>query len=203
MKHRITIWLFVAVVVLVPMTVYGIVKLLENHYQSLPVLIGNDHRVGSFRMTNQAGQPVSEAAYDGRITVTDFFFTRCPVICPKMTRSLKQVQEAFGDKIRIRSFTVDPGRDTPAVLAAYRKRFAISGASWQLLTGDKKEIYKLARNSFRVVATDGDGGPQDFIHSDRLVLTDRRQRIRGYYDGTDPQAVNQLINDIKKLTDEN
>ena len=79
----------------------------------------------------------------------------------------------------------------------------IDNGNWDLLTGDKKELYKLARNSFMIVATDGDGGPDDFIHSEKLVLIDKQKRIRGYYQGTSEKATEQLIHDIKKLKDEN
>jgi protein SCO1/2 len=87
-------------------------------------------------------------------------------------------------------------------LQKYAQRFSINTRQWQLLTGSKQAIYKLARNSFEIVATDGDGGPDDFIHSEKLVLVDRQRRIRGYYDGTDDTAIKNLIRDIKKLQHE-
>ena len=100
------------------------------------------------------------------------------------------------------SFTVDPVSDSISVLQNYAMKYGVSADQWQLLTGDKKQIYRLARNSFRVVATDGDGGPGDFIHSEKLILLDKEQRIRGYYDGTSQKEVNKLIRDIKKLRNE-
>ena len=123
-----------------------------------------------------------------------------------MTRSLKTVQDAFEeerDGILFNSFSIDPGRDHPGRLKIYAQKFSIATDNWQFLTGDKKDIYKLARNGFRIVATDGDGGPNDFIHSEKLVLIDRQRRIRGYYDGTNLEDVNNLIHDIKKLQHEN
>ena len=89
-----------------------------------------------------------------------------------------------------------------AQIKKYADNFAINTTNWNLLTGDKREIYKLARNSFMLVATDGDGGPEDFIHSEKLVLIDKQKRIRGYYDGTGNKEAGQLINDIKKLKHE-
>ena len=97
----------------------------------------------------------------------------------------------------------DPERDNPERLRSYVNKFSINTNNWQLLTGTKTEIYRLARNGFMIVATDGDGGPEDFIHSEKLVLIDKQRRIRGYYNGTNSAEVNNLINDIKKLQHEN
>ena len=96
----------------------------------------------------------------------------------------------------------NPETDSAAVLARYARRFGINETSWQLLTGSKKEIYLLARKSFQVIATDGDGGEHDFIHSNKLVLIDKTKHIRGYYDGTDEKETAELIKDIKKLENE-
>ena len=122
-----------------------------------------------------------------------------------MTKSLIRIQEAFKTdaEILISSFTVDPERDSSAQLKKYARQYNVDTRNWNLLTGDKKEIYKLARNSFMLVATDGDGGPDDFIHSESLVLIDKQKKIRGYYNGTSNDEVNQLIIDIKKLKHEN
>ena len=117
---------------------------------------------------------------------------------------MKRINEVFenDNSVVLNSFTVDPERDSAAQLNKYADRFGIKTKKWDLLTGDKKEIYKLARNSFMIVATDGDGGPNDFIHSERLALIDKQKRIRGYYDGTSDKEVSHLINDIKKLKNE-
>ncbi len=119
--------------------------------------------------------------------------------------NMKKVQNAYNndDKIVFTSFSVNPEADSAARLKKYVSQFNISTDNWDLLTGNKKEIYKLARNSFLVVATNGDGGPTDFIHSDKLILIDKQKRIRGYYDGTSEKETNDLIHDIKKLKNEN
>lgn len=121
-----------------------------------------------------------------------------------MTASLKRVQQAYGnnDNIIINSISVDPEHDSIPQLKKYVNKFSINTRNWSLLTGDKKDIYKLARNEFMIVATDGDGGAEDFIHSEQLVLADQQRRIRGCYDGTNKQEVDQLIHDIKKLENE-
>ena len=121
-----------------------------------------------------------------------------------MTKNLKDVAIAFKNdhEILISSFTVDPYRDSARQLKSFSKRMNIDNSNWHLLTGDKKEIYRLARNSFFIVATDGDGGPADFIHSEKLVLIDKQKRIRDYYEGTNEREVQRLIHDIKKLREE-
>lgn len=204
MKKNTTIRLFILIVFALPFTVYAMVNLYERKWETLPVLGKEDHKIAAFELQNHKSESVTKDRWQGKIVVANFFFTRCPVICPKMTTHLRQVQQAFADDagVWISSFTVDPENDSSTQLAAYAHRFALDTHQWDLLTGDKKSIYALARNSFLVVATDGDGGPNDFIHSEKLVLLDKQQRIRGYYDGTSDSEVAQLITDIKKLKHE-
>jgi len=196
-------WLFIAAVVIFPVTVFAIVKWYENKYTALPVLGGEKHRIADFNLLNQHGGSSSLKDWDNKIVVADFFFTRCPVVCPKMTRSLKKVKEIYSNETQllISSFSVDPERDSVSHLKQYAEKMNIRD-NWSLLTGDKKEIYKLARNSFMVTATDGDGGELDFIHSELLVLVDKQKRIRGFYNGTIPSEVDELIRDISRLKNE-
>lgn len=193
-------------VFILPLLAWFLLSWYENKIESLPVLgKSKEHRIAGFSFINQDGQQKTLANWENKIVVADFFFTHCPVVCPKMTRSLKKIEQQFSnnDALHIASFTVDPARDDANRLKEYANQFEINNHRWDLLTGDKKELYKLARNSFMVVATDGDGGPDDFIHSDKLVLIDTKKRIRGYYNGTDEKEVEQLITDIKKLKHEN
>lgn len=213
MKNPSTIRVFVALVFVIPILAYAAMNWYEKRFQQLPVLgavatLNGEkkyHTIEDFSFANQDGRLVSSADWKGKIVVADFFFTHCPTICPRMTKSLGSIQQAYkGDgEILINSFTVDPERDSVAQLKSYSRRFGLDHTNWHLLTGDKKEIYRLARNSFMIVATDGDGGPGDFIHSENLVLVDKQRRIRGYYDGTSETEVDKLINDIKKLKNEN
>jgi len=193
-------WLFVAAIVLLPLTVFAIVKWFEHGYTRLPVYGSEGHRIDTFHLTDQQGVAVSLQQWKDRIVVADFFFTHCPVVCPKMTRSMKKVQQTFaGDEdLLLASFTVDPERDSVVQLQRYAERMDI-GKNWQLLTGDKTAIYRLARKSFLIVASEGDGGPDDFIHSELLVLVDKEQRIRGYYNGTDEADRNNLLRDLARL----
>ena len=200
MSKKYSIWIFVAAVVLLPMSVFALVKWYEHSFTKLPVLGVDNHTISDFELVNQYGATTSLHDWEGKITVNNFFFTHCPSICPKMVRNLKNVQQLLGrdSELLINSFTVDPERDSVAQLKAYASRMDINN-NWQLITGDKKEIYKLARKSFLVVATDGDGGPNDFIHSEMLVLVDKQKRIRGFYSGTDGDDMKNLLRDIKRL----
>ncbi len=203
-NNKYSIWFFVAAVIFLPLSVYGVVKWYEKKFNSLPVLGEKGHTIEDFQLVNQEGETVTTAKWNNKIVVANFFFSHCPLVCPKMTKNLRSVQTVYkGDEeILINSFTVDPERDNPEVLKAFANRFNALN-NWDFLTGDKKSIYKLARKSFLVVATDGDGGPEDFIHSEMFVLVDKNKRIRGFYKGTCSSETNQLINDIKKLKNEN
>jgi protein SCO1 len=200
MRKNFGIWLCVAAVVLLPMGVFALVKWYETSFTRLPLMGGSGHVIEDFTLLNHQGSTISSADWKNKIVVADFFFTHCPSVCPKMTRNMKTVQQANYNKpdLQFFSITVDPERDNVSRLNDYAKTLDIKG-NWQLLTGEKKKIYKLARNSFKIVATDGDGGPDDFIHSELLVLIDKEKRIRGYYNGTLREEVETLIRDIERL----
>lgn len=202
MYRKSFIWVFTAAVVIVPLLVFACVKWLENNHTALPVLGEPGHAISDFHLTNDDSQLVSIRSWDNKIVVANFIFTHCPTICPKMTRNLKRIQDAANEDVLINSFTVDPERDTPSKLKAYGKRFGADNKRWQMLTGDKIEIYRLARNSFLVSAADGDGGEEDFIHSEQFVLIDAQKRIRGFYSGTKDADVEKLIKDIRRLQNE-
>lgn len=199
MWRKFNVWGFVAVVVFLPIAVFGVVQFAQQRYQPLPILGPAGHSIAPFTFTNQTGDTVGLEDWKGKIVVANFFFTHCPSICPKMTYNLKRIQAYSGVKnMSLNSFSVDPERDSVAQLASFSRVFEIGG-DWNLFTGDKKELYRMARKSFMITATDGDGGPDDFIHSENLVLIDGQGRIRGYYRGTDEPSINNLIKDIQKL----
>ena len=203
MKEKLIIWMFVAAVVLVPSGVYGIVKWYEQSYTRLPVLGEPGHLVSDFTVRDQYGKQKGLQDWKGKIVVANLFFTHCPVVCPKMIRNLKTVRKSYaGDTgLLLASFSVDPVRDSSSRLKEFAGRMHIE-EGWQLLTGDKREIYRLARKSLLAVATDGDGGEGDFIHSEQLVLIDPDQRIRGFYKGTEEEEAKKLFADIKRLKKE-
>ena len=166
--------------------------------------ITTGHTIAPFRLINQNGDTISDALFNGKIYVADFFFTTCRNICPIMTGQLKRVYEEYkGDNnVMFLSHTSLPESDTPPVLKKYSLRFGAQLPQWQFVTGDKKEIYALARNSYLAVKTKGNGDKNDFIHTENLILVDAKKRIRGFYDGTSTDDVNQLIDDIATLKEE-
>ena len=159
------------------------------------------HKIAPFSLTNQNGKTVTERDYLDKIYVADFFFTTCPTICPKMTENMGALQKEFlaDPQVKFLSYSVTPQIDSVAQLKKYALEKGVVDSKWNLLTGDKKEIYTLARKSYLAVKEQGDGGPYDMIHTENFILVDPVQRIRGFYDGTDPQAMQTLITDIALL----
>jgi len=160
-----------------------------------------NHKVGEFSLTDQDGKTVTPTDFEGKIYVTDFFFVTCPTICPKMTDQMLRVYEEFNENsdILLLSHTVMPEEDSVPVLKEYANKFNISSEKWKLVTGDKKHIYGLARKTYFAAVTEGDGGVDDFIHTENFVLVDKEKRLRGFYDGTSKKDVDRLIKDIYTL----
>jgi len=162
------------------------------------------HTIGNFELTNQYGELVNRETVSGKIYITDFFFATCQSICPVMSRHMKEMQTAFAadDAVLMLSHTVNPMHDTVEVLRAYGESYGAIKGKWHLLTGDKKEIYALAKNDYLVNAIEDDGSEEGFLHSELMLLIDTKGRIRGMYDGTDQVQVNRLIADVKKVKQE-
>ncbi len=162
------------------------------------------HTIGNFSFTNQFGETVSNKTVENKIFVADFFFATCQSICPQMSGNLRDVQKAFetDDSVLILCHTVNPMHDTIEVLNAYGQKYEAKKNKWHFLTGDKKQIYDLAKTSYLVNAFEDDGTPEGFLHSELLLLIDKKGRIRGMYDGTDKVQVTKLIKDIKLLKQE-
>lgn len=162
---------------------------------------GQPHRVPAWSFTDQNGQTVSDRDVAGKVKIVDFFFSTCGTICPTMTSELTRVQDAFraDPNVVILSHTVDPETDSIATLKAYAQRYKALDGKWYFLTGQKEKLYTQARTGYLLPVQDGDGGPDDFIHSERLVLVDPEGKIRGYYNGTDARQVDTLILETKVL----
>jgi protein SCO1/2 len=162
------------------------------------------HTIRPFFFKNQYNEPVTESTTKNKIYVADFFFATCQSICPEMSTQLVQVQEAFKNdsSVLILSHTVNPMHDTVEVLNGYAQSYGAIKGKWHFLTGNKKDIYALAKDSYLVNALEDDGTPEGFLHSELFMLIDTYGRIRGTYDGTDPVAVRKLIADIKLLKKE-
>lgn len=162
------------------------------------------HKIAPFKMTNQNGETITDKDYNGKIYVADFFFTTCPTICPKMTANMGELQRVFrkDSQVMLLSFSVTPKVDSVAQLKRYATEKGVEDSKWNLVTGDKKEIYTLARQSYLAVKSDGDGGKYDMIHTENFILVDPEQRIRGFYDGIDSEALQILVDDILLLKKE-
>ena len=156
------------------------------------------HRIADFKLINQNGDTITQDTYKDKIYVADFFFTTCTSICPIMTDHMVKIQKKIlnDPQVMLLSHTVIPETDTVAQLKRYAIEKGVNDAKWNLVTGDKKQIYDLARKSYLATKTKGDGGPYDMIHTENFVLVDKEKRIRGFYDGTDPKAIDKLMKDI-------
>jgi protein SCO1 len=160
-----------------------------------------DHRILDFELFNHLGDTVSLSDVEGQILVVDFFFTRCATICPLMTKNLQRVHDRLSpeDPVQILSHSVTPVADSVPVLHAYADKHGADARLWWFLTGPKDHIYELARKSYFACLDEGDGGFQDFVHTENVVLVDDQGRLRGFYDGTDDKAMSRLFRDLTFL----
>jgi protein SCO1/2 len=160
------------------------------------------HTIADFSLTNQNGKTVTQKDYENHIYVADFFFTTCQTICPIMTEHMVQIQKQLeGDTlVKLLSHSVIPTYDTPEVLKAYAIKKGVDDIRWNLVTGSQEEIFTLARKSYLAVKDiPGTEDDLDMVHTENFMLIDKKRQIRGYYDGTDPEAIDQLLEDIEIL----
>lgn len=157
------------------------------------------HTIADFALVNQNGDTITQEDYKDKIYIADFFFTTCPTICPIMTKNMASIQGKIGDDVLLLSHSVTPQIDSVAQLKKYALEKGVDDSKWNLVTGDKKQIYELARKSYLAVKTDGDGGPFDMIHTENFILVDKKKRIRGFYDGTNAEEVERLLEDLQVL----
>lgn len=161
------------------------------------------HTIKDFSFVNQNGELITNETFDGKIYVTNFFFTICPNVCPRMTKNLKKIQAEFSEDetVKILSHTVMPWVDSVGRLAEYAQLNEVDVNQWQLVTGDKSALYDMARNAY--FADEGFGktvtAEEDFLHTENIMLIDTKRRIRGVYNGTLPLEMKRLIEDIKTL----
>jgi protein SCO1/2 len=162
------------------------------------------HTIADFSFTNQNGKTITQKDYEGKIYVADFFFTTCGSICPIMTTNMIDVQKAFADnpKVMILSHTVTPEIDSVPVLKKYALEKGVIDSKWNLVTGDKKDIYSMARKSYLAVKLGKPEELYDMVHTENFVLVDAERRVRGFYDGTKKEEVKKLIEDIQWLLTE-
>jgi len=166
--------------------------------------ISKYHTISDFSFVNQNGKTVTQKDYEGKIYVADFFFTTCGSICPKMTTNLVEVQKAIvnNPKVMLLSHTVFPETDSVPVLKAYALKNGVIDSKWNLVTGDKKAIYTMARKSYLAVKLGKPSELYDMVHTENFVLVDQKRRVRGFYDGTKKEDIQRLIEDINFLCTE-
>ena len=166
--------------------------------------ISKYHTIADFSFVNQNGKTITQKDYEGKVYVADFFFTTCGSICPKMTTNLAEVQKAIlnNPKVMLLSHTVFPETDSVPVLKAYAIKNGVIDSKWNLVTGDKKEIYTMARKSYLAVKMGKPEQLYDMVHTENFVLVDTKKRVRGFYDGTKKEDMKRLIEDINFLCTE-
>ncbi len=186
----------------------------DSSDKSLPILGNKDydpsvegdtayHHIPYWSFVNQLGDTVTDQVMKEKVCLVDFFFSHCPTICPIMTSNMKKIQTILEKDcikdVELISYTVDPYRDSVGRLSEYANSYNVSVNNWNLLTGDQKSIYELGVNGYLVPNQEDALAPGGFLHSEKIILIDQQQRIRGYYDGTDEENISKIVNDIKKL----
>ena len=166
--------------------------------------VRRNHTIGDFELTNQNGETITNKDYENKIYIADFFFTRCQTICIKMAYNMSELQTYYKDDpdIMFLSHSVTPVIDSVSVLKEYALNKGVIDGKWNVTTGTKTHIYDLARKNYFAVLDEGDGGENDFIHTEQFVLIDKERRIRGFYDGTLLVDMQKLKKDIEILKKE-
>lgn len=166
--------------------------------------ITKDHTIADFKLINQNGEIITQKEYENKIYVADFFFTRCTNICIAMAYNMSELQEYYknDEDIMFLSHSVTPVIDSVSILKEYAINKGVIDGKWNVTTGSKKHIYDLARKSYMAVIEEGDGGEDDFIHTEQFILVDKERRIRGFYDGTDKKNMEKLKEDLVLLKNE-
>jgi protein SCO1 len=165
--------------------------------------VANNHLIADFAFTNQNGKTITQKDYEGKIYVADFFFTTCQSICPMMTDNMVWLQDKIKNnpKVMLLSHSVTPDIDSVSVLKAYARNKGVIDGKWNLVTGNKKDIYYIARKSYLAVKTGKPEEMYDMVHTENFILVDQKRRVRGFYDGTKLEEVKKLLEDIQYLTE--
>lgn len=180
--------------------IIGFKTLVEKEVNGQKVVDSIDHVVPPFTLIDQEGNTITEKTVEGKVYLADFFFTSCPTICPKVKKNMKKIYKVYKDRpdFQILSHSIDTKYDTVGRLAWYADKFNIEASTWHLLTGEKQAIYNLSYEYY-ITALEAPDAPGGFDHSGAVALVDRQRRIRGLYDGTDPDKMKELEADIALL----
>lgn len=222
-KYKTFIFIFLSISTLIFIGIYTLLK----PQKTLPIFtpkdvnpqlvdttvqhVGYNHRIADFKFTNQNGKTITQEDYKDKIYVAEFFFTTCPTICPIMTENMVWLQDKIKDMpdVLLLSHSVTPDIDSVPVLKKYALEKGVLDNKWNLVTGNKKDIYYIARKSYLAVETGKPEELYDMVHTENFVLIDKKGRIRGFYDGTNldkttddgTKNVTQLLEDIKWLSE--
>lgn len=188
--------------ILIPLVTLGILLWLRNIEVSAlrQRTVSSYGTVPAFQLTNQNGEAFGSGQLAGKIWIADFVYTTCPGPCPMISSRMSELQKPLEKSdVHLVSFSVDPEKDTPAVLRDYAAKLQAEPGRWDFLTGSKSTIYKLSHDGFKLAVSDGSDERGLPVHSTRMVLVDRRGQIRGYYDATEPDAITKLVADTTHL----
>lgn len=203
--------LLIVLLVLIPGAIFlGVGS--KNHYTTLPYIGEREvngpgdttyFTVPPFHFIDEDGKPFSDKDTQGKILIVDFFFTRCTSICPRMSAQMQQLQLQLDkpryDDVLFLSHTVDPEHDTPEVLKEYARRLQADPKRWKFLTGNAPDIYRQGNLGYLLTANADSAAAEMFVHSPQFVLVDKQRHIRGMYDGTNTDAMRDLVVDLKAL----
>ena len=187
---------------LIPVITLGLLLWLRNVEMSAlrQRTVSSYGKLPSFQLTNQNGQAFGSGQLAGKIWIADFIYTTCPGPCPMISSRMSELQKPLENSdVHLVSFSVDPEKDTPAVLRDYAAKLQAQPGRWDFLTGSKSAIYKLSHDGFKLAVSDGSAEQGLPIHSTRMVLVDRRGQIRGYYDAVEADAITNLVADTNHL----
>ncbi len=181
--------------------VYGQPDFVEREVNGELVTDTIPHRIADFAFLDQDSIWITNDSFKDQVYVADFFFTSCPTICPVMKAQMLRVYEAYEaePQVAILSHTIDPKHDTVAVLRDFAQKLGVKSSKWHFVTGEMETIYEIGEKSYMVAAAADNEAPGGYIHSGAFLLVDQNRQIRGVYDGTVPEQVDLLIEDIKRL----
>ncbi|MBL7887171.1 MAG: SCO family protein [Flavobacterium sp.] len=216
-KYKIFVGFFIVFSIITISLFYSVLKpskklLIYNPSDVNPELVdstvqyvANKHTIADFKFINQNGKTITQKDYEGKIYVADFFFTTCPTICPKMTNNMVWLQSQIKNnpKVMLLSHSVTPDIDSVPVLKQYALKKGVIDSKWNLVTGDKKDIYYIARKSYLAVKTGKPDELYDMVHTENFILVDSKRRVRGFYDGTNlDQPTESGIKNVKQLLED-
>lgn len=187
-----------------PLPIYQPAMVNSELVDSTLIDVRKYHKIADFSLINQNGEIITQDDYKDKIYVADFFFTTCQTICPIMTDHMHDIQKKIKNdsEVMLLSHSVTPEIDSVPQLKKYALKKGVDDTKWNLVTGDKKQIYDLARKSYLAVKDYGLGDEYDMIHTENFMLIDKKRQIRGFYDGTNPEDIERLLDDIESLKQE-